>query len=28
MDGKKVAGNILPPDSKPGKEHHVEVVMG
>ena len=28
MDGKKIAGNILPADAKGGKDHHVEVVMG
>lgn len=28
MDGKKLSSNLLPHDTKPGKEHHVEVIMG
>lgn len=28
MDGKKLPSNLLPPNARPGKEHHVEVIMG
>jgi cellobiose phosphorylase len=28
MDGKKLDGNLLPPDIRSGREHHVEVIMG
>jgi len=28
VDGEKVASNIIPAGAKPGREHHVEVVMG
>lgn len=28
MDGKKLDGNLLPPDIRSGREHHIEVIMG